>query len=114
MLRRARVVFAAVWASAALTQGCADGCDQETIDRAVAFIEANQSCETDADCVVVSDSCGELPGGYCGQLSINRAGSESAKWRSLSRELSDCAPDSCAVCAAALVPTCTDNLCSKR
>lgn len=112
-----RLAFAAclsLASSAVLLQGCASGCDQATLDRAVAFLDTHQTCETDADCVVVSDQCGELPGGYCGQLAMNRTGSESAEWKALTKELSDCAADSCSACLAALVPSCTDNVCSKR
>lgn len=92
-------------------QGCSSGCDEETIDRAVALLDSHQSCATDDDCVVVSDHCSELPGGFCGQLAINRQGAESAEWKSLERELHECAPEKCAVCAAALIPTCTNGSC---
>lgn len=95
--------------------GCeSHGCDQETVDRAVAFLDAHQSCETDDDCAVVSDFCGEVPGGFCGQLSMSREGAESAEWDALARAVSDCAPSSCEVCAAALVPTCTAGSCRGR
>lgn len=97
-----------------LLQGCTSGCDQATLDRAVAFLDTHQACETDADCVVVKDQCGELPGGHCGQLSMNRTGSESTEWQALTKELEDCAPDSCELCLAQLIPSCTDSVCSKR
>jgi hypothetical protein len=91
--------------------GCSSGCDEDTIDRAVAFLDAHQSCTTNDDCVVVSDHCRELPGGYCGQLAMNPEGAESAEWKSLERELQDCAPESCAVCLAALIPTRANGSC---
>ena len=91
--------------------GCESGCDQEAIDRAVAFIDDNQACETDDDCVTISDFCAEIPGGFCGQLAMSKQGAESSAWKAIERELSDCAPSSCEVCDAALVPTCTAGSC---
>jgi len=98
-------------ASVAALQACSWGCDDATVGRAAAFIDAHQACATDDDCVVISDACGEIPGGNCGQLTMNRNGAESAEWVSLARELDDCASDSCTVCTAALVPTCTNGTC---
>jgi len=103
--------LAAIGITLVCLQGCSSGCDEETIDRAVAFLDAHQSCATDNDCVVVSDQCRELPGGFCGQLAMNRQGAEAAEWKSLERELHDCAPESCSVCLAALIPTCADGSC---
>jgi hypothetical protein len=94
--------------------GCESGCDEEAIDRAVTFIEDNQACETDDDCVTISDFCAELPGGFCGQIALSKQGAESTTWKSIESELSDCAPSSCDVCVAALAPTCTDGSCSGR
>ena len=119
MSTRARSGYAAV-ALAALglalvsLHGCASGCDEETIDRAVAFLDTHQTCTTNADCVTVSDMCEELPGGFCGQLPMNREGASSAQWNSIERQLKDCAPESCTVCSAALVPTCTNGACRGR
>jgi hypothetical protein len=100
--------------AALLNQACSTGCDSETVDAAVAFIDAHQACETDDDCVVISDYCAELPGGYCGTMLMNREGAESSEWRALTEDLRDCAPSTCQTCAVLLIPTCTDNLCSKR
>lgn len=94
--------------------GCDSGCDDEAIARAVAFIDQNQECETDDDCAVVSDFCAEIPGGFCGQIAMSKKGAESSAWKAIEREVSDCAPDSCDVCDAALVPTCTAGACSRR
>ena len=110
------------WVRRVLALGCAvagpgaSGCSdnvraQETVDRAVAFMEAHQSCETDADCAVVSDFCETLPGGFCGQLTMSRAGEESAEWRSITAELEECSPEKCAQCLAALVPVCFEGSC---
>lgn len=104
------VVMAIVGVSAA-SYGCSTGCDDETVSRAVAFLEMNQACAVDADCVVVSDFCEELPSGYCGQLTMNRSGAESAEWKALSDELDECAPSKCTVCDAALVPSCRAGSC---
>ncbi len=82
MVKRGRwSEFALVAVGVAGLYGC--GCDKETVDRAVRFIETHQSCQTDADCVVIRDFCEALPGGYCGQLTMSRAGAESAEWSSL-------------------------------
>jgi hypothetical protein len=97
--------------AALLNQGCSTGCDDETVDRAVAFIDAHQSCVTDDDCVVIRDFCEELPGGYCGQLGMNREGAESTEWRSLTADLQDCAPSSCSVCDGGFALRCTNNVC---
>jgi hypothetical protein len=94
--------------------GCESGCDEKAIDRAVAFIDDHQACETDADCVAVGDFCAEIPGGFCGQIAMSKQGAESSAWKAIERELSDCAPSSCDVCLAALVPTCTAGACSRR
>ena len=89
-----------------------DVCAQETVDRAVAFLDAHQSCASDADCVVVSDYCEALPGGWCGQLVMSREGKESATWKELDAELRDCGPSECSVCGGALVPACNQGSCS--
>lgn len=101
--------------AALLGQACSTGCDDETIDRAVAFIDTHQECETDDDCVVIHDFCGEVPGAaLCGQLSMNRAGAESGEWRAITEDLRDCAPSECTQCLAALVPGCGNGVCSER
>jgi hypothetical protein len=109
--KRALMVAVLTFVGASVS-GCKSGCDAETIQRASDFMASHQSCETDEDCVIVSDYCGELPRGFCGQLSMSRAGAVSAEWKNLDAELRDCAPDDCAVCLAAAIPTCTDGSCS--
>jgi hypothetical protein len=104
-------VAAALLAAAVGVMGCRSTCDRDTVDRAAAILEANQSCETDADCRVVSDFCEELPGGWCGQLVMNRQGTESAEWKAVSAELKDCGPSECTQCLGALVPTCSNGSC---
>jgi hypothetical protein len=107
------VVFAVSLGSLGLC-ACKNGCDAETVQRAVAFLDSHQSCETDDDCVIVSDFCEELPGGFCGQLPMNREGALSKEWQALDAELRDCGPDSCSVCGAASIPTCTAGSCRGR
>ena len=97
--------------SALTALSACNDCDDETIDRAVDFLEAHQSCEVDADCVVVSTFCDELPGGMCGQLTMSRKGEESPEWQALAEELDDCSPSECTECAAALEPRCGDGSC---
>jgi hypothetical protein len=102
-----------VGAGAVAVSGCGDeGCDPGLIQQASAFIDAHQSCDTDDDCVVVHDACGQIPGGFCGQLAMNRTGATSSAWRSFEAELHDCAPSSCTVCGAGLVPACRSGSCS--
>jgi hypothetical protein len=93
------------------TLGCTDKCDPETIDKAVAFLDSHQSCETDEDCTTVSDFCEELPGGFCGQLAMSKEGAESSEWKALEQELGDCGPDECTVCNAELIPSCGNGSC---
>lgn len=88
-----------------------DGCEPELVRRASDFIDAHQSCERDEDCFVVGDFCGQIPGGFCGQVTMNRTGVMSDEWRSLTGELTDCSPDVCPVCDAALTPSCNAGSC---
>jgi hypothetical protein len=112
MVRWDRLLLVAlVGAFAPVLPACEPECDQEVIDRAEKFIASNQSCTTDADCVVIDDFCEQLAGGYCGQLPLSRAGAESAEWKALEAELRDCAPDKCAVCLALLLPSCQNGSC---
>ena len=105
------MVVATVLGAAA--PGCAAGkCDQELVDRATKFMADHQSCAVDADCVVVSDYCEVLPKGYCGQLSMSRAGKDSAEWAAIDQELKDCSPSNCDVCGAGLIPTCRNGSCT--
>ena len=106
------MALAGVVLAAAACTGCKAGqCDPDLVDHAVGFLKAHQSCEVDADCVVVSDFCGTLPKGFCGQLVMNREGKASAEWGDISKELKDCSPEECTVCLAATVPACTDGSC---
>jgi hypothetical protein len=105
------VGYVLVVSAALAVQACKTSCEPKTIERAVAFLKAHQSCEVDADCVAVSDSCEEIPGGFCGQLVMSRAGATSAEWASLDAQLEDCSPSECTVCDAAVVLTCTDGSC---
>jgi hypothetical protein len=103
-------VFVGFAATAALS-ACYPECDSDTIDRALGVLKAQQSCEVDEDCIVVSDFCGEIPGGMCGQNTMNRQGERSPEWRGLEQELRDCAPSECTVCDAALEPRCLEGSC---
>jgi hypothetical protein len=93
--------------------GCKSGpCDPDLADRAVGFMKAHQSCTVDADCVIVGDFCGTLPGGFCGQLTMNREGRDSTEWAGLSKELEDCAPEECTQCLAARGVGCSNGSCN--
>jgi hypothetical protein len=101
-----------IMGGALAAQACKTACDPATIDRAVQFLRSQQSCEVDSDCVVVSDYCEELPGGFCGQLVMSREGAASAEWAALDKELRDCGPSECTVCDAAVVPACSSGSCN--
>jgi len=111
-----RTVSAVAYLAMGVTMGgCSDEvCDEATVDRATAFIDTHQSCEVDADCIVMSDYCATIPGGWCGQITMSRAGKESAEWRSIAAELEGCSPEECSTCAGAMIPTCTAGSCGGR
>ena len=90
--------------------GCG-GCEDETVERARSFLENHKSCERDPDCVVVSGFCGELPGGTCGRVTMNRQGRDSVEWKELETELGECSGD-CAQCDIGIIPTCMSGSCS--
>jgi hypothetical protein len=77
-------------------------------------VEAHRSCVTNDDCVIVSDHCRKIPGGFCGQLSINREGAKSEDWKRLEGLLDECGPNSCTMCAVALGPTCAEGSCGSN
>ena len=104
-------LFAVVMLALAAPCGCQGSCDDEIVDRAVAFMKAHQSCEVDADCTTVGDYCGALPDGMCGQLPMNREGKLSSEWEEISRELDKCAPLDCTKCGAALDTSCKEGSC---
>lgn len=108
--KRIGLVWVVVYSALGLS-GCKTGCDADAIQRATAFLDAHQACESDDDCVNVGDYCGELPGGFCGQVPMNREGASSAEWARIDAELRDCAPDACSVCDALRVPKCTAGSC---
>jgi hypothetical protein len=102
---------AALCAAGLLAQACSTGCDSDTIDEAVAFIKAHQTCQTNDDCVVIHDFCDQIPGGWCGQLAMNRTGAESSRWRSLSEDMLECTPSSCSTCDGLFTTGCSDGVC---
>jgi hypothetical protein len=92
--------------------GCEAGCDDEIVDRAIQSLDSHQGCEGPPDCVILSDFCGELPGGVCGQTTMNREGRESAKWLAIEKELGECVPTECGDCEAGRLPTCINGACN--
>jgi hypothetical protein len=93
--------------------GCESGCNEQTVERAQRFLESHQSCDVDADCVIVDDFCGEIPGGetHCGQLTMNRQGEQSGEWKRIKEDLGDCAPSECARCLSLRGTGCTNGSC---
>lgn len=104
-----------LFAAAVHATACQNGCDPATLQRAAAFVDAHRGCMTDADCGTVPDFCGNVPGGSCGRIPMNRAAAASSEWKSLSYELADCSPEACVVCdeaTSALRPKCVTGTCS--
>jgi hypothetical protein len=97
-------------ASGALVS-CGD-CSDETAT-ADQFIgnPVNLACQSDDDCVVVTTGCADVSRGLCGQAQLSGAAAASQAWKGLSQELEDCAPDSCSICLAALLPSCRSGFC---
>jgi hypothetical protein len=71
-----------------LLPGCGD-CENEQAT-AREFIETHQSCEVDADCVVVSTGCFTIPSGLCAQAIMSREASRSVEWSEIQGDLFDC------------------------
>ena len=101
------------WVGALGLAACSDCRDND--EAADAFLAApeNRVCETNDDCVVVSTGCAELERSFCGQATLSAEAAESSRWRELKAQVSDCADSECAICGAALVPTCTEGLCGR-
>lgn len=93
------------------SSGCAgEECKADTTAmRAFILDEANQVCTSDQDCAAAHVGCAEIDLAFCGQVGMSRAAAESAAWRTLVEE-SSC-EESCAQCAASLIPTCTNGFC---
>ncbi len=92
-----------------LLPGCGD-CENEQAT-AREFIETHQSCEVDADCVVVSTGCFTIPSGLCAQAIMSREASRSVEWSEIQGDLFHC-ENECATCNAALSPgPCVENSC---
>lgn len=96
-----------------LATGCGDDdCNAET-EAARKFLNqpANRACQTNDDCAVVHTGCSGL--GFCGQAQLNKSTASGEAWRSREKLLTDCATD-CAVCGAAVLPTCSEGLCGSE
>lgn len=95
---------------AASLSGCGDCSDEAKA--ASAFLEdrANLTCQTDADCVVVSTGCARPARSLCGQAALSKAAANSEKWQHLQSDLTNC-ESNCDVCAAALLPKCSEGFC---
>jgi hypothetical protein len=92
-----------------LLPGCSD-CENEQAT-AREFIETHQSCEVDADCVVVSTGCFTIPSGVCGQAIMSREASRSVEWIEMQGDLLDC-EEECVMCNGGLsAGPCVENSC---
>lgn len=92
---------------------CGDCHDNDAAADAFLAARENRVCATDADCVVVNTGCAELERSFCGQALLSAEAAKSSRWRELQEQISDCSDSGCAICAAALIPSCSDGLCGK-
>jgi len=106
-----RRVMGAVLLGASAVCACGDCTD--AMEAANAFLDkpANLTCQSNEDCVVVSTGCYTVARGLCGQAQLSRQAASSKEWSKISGELRDCESGSCAQCAAALLPSCTEGTC---
>ncbi len=90
---------------------CGD-CSDETA-AADRFIEdpTHRTCQSDADCSVVSTGCNDVSRGLCGQAPLSSVAAASEEWLALSQDLNDCDDGSCEKCAALLLPRCLEGFC---
>lgn len=90
--------------------GCHD-CEEETA-AAEQFLTtpANLSCQTDADCTVVSTGCGRPPSSSSGQAVLNRTAAASDRWKLLQSNLSNC-EDTCLQSAILVNSSCSSGVC---
>lgn len=92
---------------------CGDCHDNDKAADAFLAAPENRVCTTNADCVVVNTGCAELERSFCGQALLSAEAAKSSRWRELEEQISDCAESNCAICGAALIPTCSDGLCGR-
>ncbi|HET7539195.1 MAG TPA: hypothetical protein VFK05_04965 [Polyangiaceae bacterium] len=104
-LRTMAAVLLSAWLS-----GCGD-CEDETA-AAAHFLAApaNISCQSDADCEVVSTGCGHPARSLCSQAQLNHVAAASDGWKALQDALRDC-DDSCSRCFALVTAKCTSGFC---
>ena len=97
---------------ALLVGGCTNDCSDE-IAEGQKFLDdpANLTCQSNADCEVVSTGCHTYAHGICGQAQVNRTAAATAKWKAIQAGLDDCGMTSCGQCAAALVAQCANLQC---
>ena len=92
---------------------CSDCLDNDAAAEAFLAAPENRACQTHEDCVVVSTGCASLERSFCGQATLSAEAAKSSRWHELEQQVSDCADSNCAICAAALIPTCTEGLCGR-
>ena len=92
---------------------CGDCHDNDAAANDFLAAPENRACQSDADCVVVSTGCAELERSFCGQATLSAEAAKSSRWRELEGQIADCNGTNCAICGAALIPTCTNGLCGR-
>jgi hypothetical protein len=96
----------------ALTLSCSDCSFEAASVDAFLNRETSQQCVKDSDCVVETVNCIELESAFCGQITLNKKTAASTEWKELKADAVDCSEDSCAVCLALLVASCSNGSCS--
>ena len=101
--------MAALAVAAGLT-ACGN-CDDETA-AAEQFLStpSNLTCQSDADCEVVSTGCTHPARSLCGQALLNHTAAASDHWKALQPDLVDC-DNKCEQCAAGLLVKCSSGFC---
>src|SRR4051812_17041307 len=92
--------------------GCQDDClDEKDAMESFLVKPAHLTCESNEDCAVVTVGCipVEAPGALCGQVPLNKSAAASSEWKSLRSAADACAGQSCGMCAAALLPQCSEG-----
>jgi hypothetical protein len=109
-----RLLGAVLLGASAAVCACSNCTDE--VQAANAFFDkpANLTCQSNEDCVVVSTGCWTVARGLCGQAQLSRQAASSKEWSKLGGDLRDCkegSDESCAQCAAGLLPSCIEGTC---
>ena len=91
--------------------GCKDCQDEKDAMEAFLAEPSHLTCESDADCTVVSVGCTQVRGAFCAQMPLNKSAAASSGWKNVRSAAGDCDGESCVICDAALIPECKQGFC---